>query len=75
MRQGGVLIVGGIGLGVAGALALSRVMRALLFQVAPNDPFTLATVSLTLAVVATVAVLVPAWRATRVDAMEALRTD
>ncbi|MEO7963441.1 MAG: ADOP family duplicated permease, partial [Gemmatimonadaceae bacterium] len=75
LRQGGVLIVGGIGLGVAGALALSRVMRALLFQVAPNDPFTLATVSLTLAVVATVAVLVPAWRATRVDAMEALRTD
>jgi ABC-type lipoprotein release transport system permease subunit len=60
-------------LGVAGALALSRLMRGLLFGVAPNDPVTLVAVSATLAAVALLAVLIPAWRATRVDAMEALR--
>jgi len=73
VRQGGTLIAGGVLLGVAGALALSRLMRGLLFGVAPNDPLTLVAVSATLAAVALVAVLIPAWRATRVDAMEALR--
>lgn len=75
LRQGGMLVLGGGGLRVAGALALARVLRALLFQVAPNDPTTLAIISLMLAAVAMLAVVIPAWRATRVDAMEALRAE
>ncbi len=75
MRQGGTLVAVGVAVGLGGALVLSRLMRALLFEVAPNDPLTLAGVSLGLAAVALSAVFFPAWRATRVDAIEALRGD
>jgi ABC-type antimicrobial peptide transport system permease subunit len=63
----------GVALGVAGALALSRLMSTLLYGVSPADPFTFAMVSMMMALIVLVACFVPAQRATRVDPMVALR--
>jgi predicted permease len=72
----GLLLVGaGIALGVGASLALTRVMSALLFGVAPTDPLTYAAVSTGLAAVALLATWVPARRASRVDPVVALRAD
>src|ERR1051325_11374488 len=60
-------------LGLAGALATTRVLRDLLFELAPTDPLTLATVATLLAAVALAAAYVPARSATRVDPVTALR--
>jgi putative ABC transport system permease protein len=73
VRQGMGLVLMGLAIGVAGALALTRVMRSLLFEVKPWDPLTLASVSALLAAVAFAASYIPARRATRVDPMVALR--
>jgi ABC-type antimicrobial peptide transport system permease subunit len=59
--------------GLAGALALTRLMETLLFGVRPSDPATLAGVVALVVTVAAAACLVPAVRATRVDPMVALR--
>jgi putative ABC transport system permease protein len=70
----GVLLIGsGSVLGVAAALALSRLLRGLLFGVAPNDPVTLCAAAGLLLAVALLATLIPARAATRVDPMVALR--
>jgi predicted permease len=63
----------GIGVGVAGALALARFLSAMLFGIPPDDPVTLGGVALVLAVVALAATAVPAWRAAHVDPTTALR--
>jgi putative ABC transport system permease protein len=68
-----VLIVVGIAVGGAGAFALSRYLKSLLFEVKPGDPWTYAGIAILLATVALAASLVPARRATRVDPMIALR--
>jgi predicted permease len=65
----------GAGVGLLAALLLSRVVRALLFQVQPADPATLVASIGLLLVVATAAAFVPARRAARVDPMEALRCE
>ena len=67
------LACAGIGLGLAGAFALTRLMRSLLFGVGPTDPMTFVAVALLLAIVALLACWLPARRAARVDPMEALR--
>jgi putative ABC transport system permease protein len=72
--QGGWLVAAGSVLGLAGGAALSRWIRGLLFQVSPGDPLTLAAAALGLAVVALLATLIPARRATRVNPAIALRT-
>ena len=84
-RRGGVLSmvllqgmrVAGAGLivGVAGAMALNRVLRTFLFEVEPADPVTLAAVVLLLAAVAASASILPARRATAVDPVTVLKSD
>lgn len=73
IRQGMSLVLIGVVLGVAGAFALTRTMRSLLFEVGPTDSMTFVLVSLLLAVVGFVACYVPARRATKVDPLIALR--
>ncbi len=68
----GVTLIG-IMIGLATALALTRVLRSLLYDVSPTDPLTLVCVSLFLVGTVTLAACVPARRATRIDPMIALR--
>ncbi len=65
----------GIVLGVAGALAVTRLFSGLLFQVAPHDPATLVAVCAVLLMVALLACLIPARRAANVDPVHALRSE
>jgi predicted permease len=65
----------GVGLGLAGALALKRAISSLIFGVSESDPLTLLSVSVLLAMVALVASILPAYRATKVDPMRALREE
>jgi putative ABC transport system permease protein len=65
----------GIGIGLAGSLALTRLLVSQLFGVSPTDPAVLAAAVATLAVVSTAACLIPALRATRVDPVIALRSE
>jgi putative ABC transport system permease protein len=69
------LMAMGIGAGVLAALALTRLMGQLLFDVSPTDPVTLSAVVLLLALMALIACYVPAVRAMRIDPMRALRTE
>jgi predicted permease len=73
IRQGMSLVAVGLVLGVAGAFALTRTMRSLLFEVGPTDSLTFVLVSLLLAAVGFIACYVPARRATKVDPLIALR--
>ena len=68
-------VLGGIGAGTIAALASARVMETLVFGVSGSDPLTLAAVAATLAVVALVASLVPAYRALRLDPVKVLRAE
>jgi predicted permease len=73
MGRGLVLCGIGLVIGLAGSLALTRVMSSLLYNVTPTDPVTLATVAGVMIGVAAAACFVPAWRATRVDPLTVLR--
>jgi putative ABC transport system permease protein len=73
VRQGMLLTIVGVVLGLIGAFALTRVMASLLFEVTAKDPFTFAVVAALLIAVAFVACFIPARRATKVDPLVALR--
>jgi predicted permease len=73
LARGMVPVLVGAGLGVVGAIALSRFMRGLLFGVTPTDALTLTTVTLLLLATAAIAAYLPARRATRVDPVQVLR--
>jgi len=69
------LALAGVGLGVMGALAGTRVLASLVYQVSTTDPLTLATTAAVLIVAAALASWVPARRATRVDPAVSLRVE
>jgi predicted permease len=75
LSEGGALLVIGLAAGVTGALVTSRLLRGLLFGVAPHDPVTLGAVALIIAAVGVAACWLPAARAARVDPAVALRAE
>jgi predicted permease len=75
VRQGAVIALVGIAIGGAGAIAATRLMRSMLFQVNPLDPITFTAVGSTLALVAIGASWIPALRASRTNPLIAMRGD
>jgi predicted permease len=73
--EGMQLVVIGLAIGLIGAGAMTRFVRAMLFDVSPFDPITFSAISATLAAVAFLACYIPARRATRVDPLVALREE
>jgi len=73
LRQGLTLAAVGVALGLLGAAWLTRVLQAQLFGIAATDPLTFVAVAAGLLAVATIATLVPALRATRINPIQALR--
>jgi len=73
LRQGAAIACVGALAGAAGAFALTHLMTGLLYNVSATDPAIFAMVALLLTAVALAAAAVPAWRAARIDPMEALR--
>lgn len=73
LRQGMTLVVVGVAVGIAAAIALTRLMKGLLFEVKTTDPLTFLLVAAALALVALAACYLPARRAAKVDPMIALR--
>jgi ABC-type antimicrobial peptide transport system permease subunit len=75
LGHGRRLTLAGIGVGVVGALAVSRLMQQVLFEVRPADPVIYLALSITLLIVTECASWFPARRATRIDPVIALRTE
>jgi putative ABC transport system permease protein len=73
VRQGMLLAFSGMAIGMAAALAVTRVLSSFLYNVKPRDPWTFASVAVLLSLVALLACYLPARRATRVDPAIALR--
>ena len=72
LRQGLTVVAVGLLLGIAGALALTRLLTGFLFEVEPGEPVVYAAVALMTGLVALLACLIPVRRATRVNPVEAL---
>jgi ABC-type antimicrobial peptide transport system permease subunit len=74
-RQGLRLGLFGVGIGLVGALATTRLLRGLLYDVSPTDPLALGGTCLTLLLIAALSSWIPARRAAAIDPLEALRRD
>jgi putative ABC transport system permease protein len=75
VKDGLKMVSLGLVFGIAGALALTRLLATLVFGVTTHDPMTFVVIAVLLSLVAMLACYVPAWRATRVDPLEALRCE
>jgi putative ABC transport system permease protein len=75
LREGGRLVVQGLGIGVVASLAATRLLQGVVFEVTTMDPLTYVTVAALLTVIAGAACLLPAWRAGRLDPLIALRRE
>jgi putative ABC transport system permease protein len=73
VRQG--MRLAAIGVGIVGALGLARAIQGLLFGVPANDPIVFVSIPVLLGLVALAAVSIPAWRASRIDPLQALRIE
>ena len=73
LKSGMTLVIIGLTIGLAGALALTRLMNTLLFEVSPTDPITFGAVGLSVILATLLACYIPARRATKVDPLVALR--
>jgi putative ABC transport system permease protein len=75
LGQGLLLVALGLVIGIVASLAAARVLQTYLYQTTPTDPLTFAAVAVAFVVAGTLACLGPAWRATTVDPMNALRAE
>lgn len=75
LRQGSVLILAGLALGLAGAFGLTRIMESLLYQINATDPGTFILVVLALIIIFFIAIFIPARRAAKLEPMVALREE
>ena len=75
LNHGMKMALGGVALGLLAALGLTRLLTSLLYGVSATDPATFAVIALLLVAVSLLASFVPAWRATKVDPMTALRQE
>jgi ABC-type antimicrobial peptide transport system permease subunit len=75
LRQGLFITTLGLAFGLTAAIALTRLMTSMLFGVSPLDIPTFGLVAATIATIALAASAIPAWRAARLDPVDALRRD
>jgi ABC-type antimicrobial peptide transport system permease subunit len=75
LKEGGALIVAGVGLGLLLGLGLGQVVAGMLYRTSPLDPVTFVAAPVVLSLVALLACYIPARRATRVNPLNALRTE
>ena len=75
MRRSLIILLIGVGLGIAAAIAVTRFLETFLWGVTPSDPATFLTIAAILVATGVVACLVPGTRATRIDPLVALRHD
>jgi ABC-type antimicrobial peptide transport system permease subunit len=73
VNYGMKMAIGGVAIGLIAAFGLTRLMSNMLYGVSATDPTTFAVIALLLVAVAMAACLIPAWRATKVDPLVALR--
>ena len=73
LMDGVRLTMAGLGIGLAGTLAATRLMSSMLYGIGANDPLTITAVAAVLGTIAALASFIPAWRITNVDPIEALR--